>query len=141
MSPDDISLFEDKAGIKLPSSYRKYIEEYNVFSVEPYGYFFKPINEINADESPTGELGLFFGFSEKHARTLEWAIENYWKTQRIKREYLPIAHGGGGKVICVGVTHNTNGKIYCWNNERELDTDYLPIEIADNIEFFLGSLR
>ncbi|WHI45856.1 hypothetical protein [Microbulbifer sp. VAAF005] len=82
-------------GINFPESIEILIEN-NVCSVDPYGFFYKHTSEISSEDRPKGEVGIFYGFTEKEERCIDWMKKVYVDNSRIPKGYFPIAVAGGG---------------------------------------------
>lgn len=145
ISKDKVKNIEFRNGIKLNSSYKKFIEEYDLGDVT------KDIEFISNEPTPLttteGKDGLF-GFIDEE--DIEEYIETY--EGRIPPNLIPIGDGYGGDLICIGLDDD---KIYYWHHEGEY-LDYLPqdknqdvsmgywgnvYEVSDTLEDFLNSME
>ncbi|WP_444891842.1 SMI1/KNR4 family protein [Microbulbifer sp. JMSA004] len=116
-SEDLVSKFEGELGYQFPGEYRDFLIENNVCSVDPYGFFYKHTSEISSEDRPKGEVGIFYGFTEKEERCIDWMKKVYVDNSRIPKGYFPIAVAGGGNNLCICVDKANFGKVYFWNHE------------------------
>ncbi|MBV1922280.1 MAG: SMI1/KNR4 family protein [Pseudomonadales bacterium] len=59
----------------------------------------------------------------------------------MQRDLFPIARGGGGQNICIGIRKSNYGKIFQWDSNQENNTDYSPRKLADSFPDFLETLK
>lgn len=132
----ELSNYERKLGLQLPSDYRKFLLEFNGGSPRPNCFNFKGGN--------TGSQVLsFFGFGSFY-NVLE-ELETY--NGRLPKRFFPVAAEAGGNLLCISLSGEDAGSIYFWDHELEADLSQgqtpdsvsNTILVADSFSEFLDS--
>lgn len=133
--------FEKRHNINIPNPYRQFLIDFNVAYVMPCRFFQKNVNQIEANDEPDEILDIFRGFAidKDEEWCLDWYMDIYTYSDRISKDFLPIAAAAGGNVICIGIANNNYGKIFFWDHEDEYNGESL-LCLADDFNSFLNSL-
>ncbi len=129
-----VAKLEGSLGIKLPSSYRRFLMEYNGGRPVPKRFNFK-------GKTKGSSVDRFLGVHNREYNNLLDYLETY--KGRIPRNLFPIAHDPGDNLICISVEGADKGSIYFWDHDRESDPpDYENvILISDSFDEFIAELH
>lgn len=128
----DIDSLQSQLAVNLPPEYRDFLLQYNAGVPEPNRYVTATI---------TTSVQQFFGISDANFQDLAWAVNTY--EGRLPPAILPIAHAGGGDLICLSLE---DGTVYFWAHEREAPPDRAPSfenmsRLANSFSEFLERLN
>jgi len=127
VSAADVALFEERNGLILPSSYRRFLLENN--GGEPKNSEF-PVPGWGV----TG-IHFFFGLSTDDSYDLQENLDVF--DIHKATELIPIAMDGGGWMIYLAIRGPYTGSVYFWDH-KTVGTE--PILIGEDFESFINSL-
>lgn len=143
LSAEDITEFENEAGIKFPDDYKAFMLESNGGTPkEDWLYdFFDEVTEAKN----TSVIREFFSLLQDESvkmRNLRKIYDIMTNEETIPADMLPIADDSGGNVIGISLNKDDFGYVYFINHEYDdLDTGYLVKgKIAESFSDFLDSL-
>jgi hypothetical protein len=120
----DIDALQSRLKIALPPDYQNFLLDYNAGVPDANRYIAANV---------TTSVQQFFGISDLDYQDLAWAVTTY--EGRLPSGMLPIAHAGGGDLICLSLE---DGAIYFWAHEREAPPD--QVTSYDNMSRLANSL-
>ena len=125
-SLEEISEFEKKNNISLPSEYIEFLKKHNGGVPEKNSF------------SDGLVLNFFFGLFENNQieESLQWHLNIY--EDRYPSLMLPIASAGGGDLILLGLNDQYKSKIYYWDHNWEAEND--GSNYFDNVKFIANNL-
>lgn len=143
LSAEDITEFENEAGIKFPDDYKAFMLESNGGTPKEdwlYDFF----DEVTEAEN-TSVIREFFSLLQDESvkmRNLRKIYDIMTYEETIPADMLPIADDSGGNVIGISLNKDDFGYVYFINHEYDdLDTGYLvKSKIAESFSAFLDSL-
>jgi hypothetical protein len=133
----DLEEFEGQIGIKLPSSYRIFLLNYNGGIPDPYTF---PIEDFPLN--PYGSLQILYSLRSPHSYSdLLLNFKTYQRRLPIRN--LPIGNTDSGDVISLTILGGVDGAVMLWDHENEsfppsYDNMYF---IARNFDEFLNSIH
>lgn len=139
----DISMltaFETRLGIKLPSTYRGFLQDYNGGIPHETNQFFTFIDDDLRKEAMVQD---FFGFHDIGYSNLNTFSK--WIGVRVPHELLPIAMDPGGNLICLGIRDDVLNKVFFWDHDWEYEEGETPgyrnvYPVADTFREFVAML-
>ncbi|MBP3041173.1 SMI1/KNR4 family protein [Bacillaceae bacterium Marseille-Q3522] len=132
---EDIKLFENEYGIKLPDDYKKFLLLNN--GGKPVKRRFK-----TADGTITTSIMLFFPLSDETESNLRSLYNKYKLRKIVPSNLMPIGIDPADSLICLEI--GENDKVYfCdmdyFEEDNELKEEYIKL-VSENFLTFLNSL-
>ncbi len=136
-----IKELEDKLNLDFPSLYKNHLLKFNGGRCEPNIFIFEEEGKLTKS-SVDWFLAVYDGEYDN--------LEDYCNTYKIGEKRMPetifpIAHDPGGNLICMDAS---DGKIYFWNHEKEVDYSQSDDNdrsnlyfVEENLDDFISNLR
>jgi SMI1 / KNR4 family (SUKH-1) len=134
LSEDDLTSFEKKHGLSLPTAYKAFLLATN--GGRPERDLFK-INGLEGNS--LGRIHLFYALRDPvESCNLDWNLEVF--RDRIPADLLPIATTEGADKVCVLIAGERAGAIFYWDGHAPAG-EYNLYALADDFASFIASLH
>jgi len=134
----DIDRLEQRVGLRLPPSYRRFLLTFNGGSPVP-----DTVDILGHPESPTADVQVLFGINRPVASSgIEWNCEVF--SRRLRGRSLPIASDSFGNLFCLTCDGPRDGAVDYYDMQSVFG-DYAAAPkayaVAASFDDLLQSLR
>ncbi|SMC28850.1 SMI1 / KNR4 family (SUKH-1) [Andreprevotia lacus DSM 23236] len=110
--------FERAKGIELPDDYVFFLKKVDLPD-------FLEVNFSQHEFANATVIKNWYGFGVRNEINLNTNYDFYVSSGRVPSEVLPIAEDVAGNLFCLGLKGDSQGRIYFWDHEEELNVENL----------------
>jgi hypothetical protein len=103
----------------FPSDYKTFLVKYGGSSFDTNAYYKPKVKSHWTPEDGYDSIDEFYGFAGENS--ISKMLKRYFG--RMPDALVPIADDGGGNQICICCKGESEGKIYFWDHENELEAN------------------
>jgi cell wall assembly regulator SMI1 len=119
ITQEKLSALEEKLQVVFPTDYKSFLLKKNGGSPTLSTIKFTGVDGF----SNSTIIKQFFSVEGMPAFNLEINTNFYTRSGRIPKNVIPIAEDIASNLICMDVSNTSNGTIYFWDHELELDKE------------------
>ena len=125
LTEEQIQAVEREIGTVLPADYREFLAHYGGYAAYS-GSLSSRILRAFPGAHFTGEevpVNVFLGIKKDSSDAYNLLSTYYCFRERMPFNFLPIADDLLGNMVCLAVSGEDQGSVYCWDREGEEDVD------------------